>query len=60
MMRNETDSVKVGKFMLTWRDAVMRIHEKVNETQMKIMSHVDESRTDKSAINRNNYDDKII
>jgi hypothetical protein len=41
--------------MITWRDAVMRIHEKVNDTQMKIMSHVDESRTDKAHIDRNEY-----
>ena len=32
LMRGETDPVKIGKFMVTWRDAVMRIHEKVNDT----------------------------
>jgi hypothetical protein len=47
-MKGEADSVKIGKFMITWRDALMRIHEKINETQMKIMKHVDESRTDKN------------
>lgn len=30
-IRTETDSVKVGKFMITWRDAIMRIHEKVSD-----------------------------
>lgn len=30
-IRNETDSVKLGKFMITWRDTVMKIHEKVND-----------------------------
>lgn len=40
-MRKETDSVKIGKFMITWRDAVMKIHDKVNDAQMKIMQHVD-------------------
>ncbi|CDW72300.1 UNKNOWN [Stylonychia lemnae] len=58
-LRNETDSVKVGKFMITWREANMRIHEKINETQMKIAKHVDDTRTDKSLINKNNYQDKV-
>ena len=58
-IRKETDSVKVGKFIITWRDSVMKIHEKVNETQMKIMKHVDESRTDKILLSRNEYDDKL-
>lgn len=31
-MRKETDSVIVGKFMVTWKDTIMRIHEKINET----------------------------
>ena len=55
MIRNETDPIKLGKFVITWRDAVMRIHEKVNETQMKMMKHVDQSRTDKSHSERNDY-----
>lgn len=55
-MKTETDTVKIGKFMLTWRDAVQRIHEKVNEAQMKIVKHVDETRTDKSVVERNQYD----
>lgn len=58
-IRTESDTVKVGKFILTWRDAVQRIHEKVNETQMKIMKHVDESRTDKNLLSRNQYDEKL-
>ena len=46
-MRTETDSVKVGKFMLTWRDAIARIHHKLNKAQMDMMTHVDDSRTDR-------------
>ena len=45
-MRKETDSVKISKFMITWRDSIMKIHEKVNDAQMKMMEHVDKSRTD--------------
>ena len=30
-LREETDSVKVGKFLLTWRESVQRIHEKINK-----------------------------
>jgi hypothetical protein len=55
LIRTETDPVKLGKFIITWRDAVMRIHEKVNDTQIKMMKHVDESRTDKINIGRNDY-----
>jgi hypothetical protein len=58
-MRNETDSIKVGKFMVTWRDAIMRIHEKVNSAQMKMMEHVDKSRTDQNILERNDYKEKI-
>ena len=29
-LRNETDTLKVAKFMITWRDAIARVHEKVN------------------------------
>ena len=46
-MRDETDSVKVGKFLITWRESVTRIHEKVNKAQMKMMEHVEGSRTDR-------------
>ena len=45
--------------MITWRDAVMRIHEKVNDTQMKIAKHIDDTRTDKQLIERNDYSDKV-
>lgn len=55
MIRGETDSVKLGKFVITWRDAVMRIHEKVNDTQMKMMKHVEESRTDRQGSEKNDY-----
>lgn len=50
LIRTETDPVKLGKFIITWKDAVMRIHEKVNDTQMKMMKHVDQSRTDKQGM----------
>ena len=46
-LRKETDSMKVGKFLLTWRDSVQRIHEKINKAQMEIMEHVDDTRTDR-------------
>jgi hypothetical protein len=55
MIRTETDQVKISKFVITWRDAVFRIHEKVNGAQMKMMEHVDASRTDKQSIERNDY-----
>ena len=55
LIRNETDPVKLGKFIITWKDAVMRIHEKVNDTQLKMMKHVDQSRTDKAGLDRNDY-----
>ncbi len=31
-LRTETDSVKVGKFMITWREAITKIHAKINTT----------------------------
>ena len=46
-IRNETDSVKLGKFMITWRDSIMKIDEKINDAQMKMMTHVDATRTDR-------------
>ena len=58
-MKGETDSVKIGKFMITWRDSLMRIHEKLNDTQMKMMKHVEETRTDKSFDKKNDYSDKV-
>ena len=33
-LRSETDTLKVAKFMITWRDAIGRIHEKVNKAEM--------------------------
>ena len=30
-MRSETDSVKVAQFLITWREAIAKIHEKVNK-----------------------------
>ena len=45
--------------MLTWREAVRKIHDKINETQIKIMKHVDESRTDQNLLNKNDYNEKI-
>ena len=55
MIRTETDQVKISKFVITWRDSVFRIHEKVNGAQMKMMEHIDASRTDKQSIERNDY-----
>jgi hypothetical protein len=55
MIRNETDQVKLSKFVITWRDAVFRIHEKINGAQMKMMEHVDASRTDREAMDKNDY-----
>ena len=46
-LREEHDSVKVGQFLLTWRDAVQRIHEKVNKAEMDMRHHIDETRTDR-------------
>ena len=54
-LRGETDTVKVAQFLITWRDSVARIHEKVNKAQMEMMSHVDESRYDRQKVERNNY-----
>lgn len=56
-MKGETDTVKIAKFMISWRDSLMRIHEKVNDAQMKIMKHIDDSRTDKNFNQRNDYTD---
>lgn len=30
-LRTETDSVKVGKFLITWRDSLRQIHNKINK-----------------------------
>ena len=29
-LRTETDTLKVARFMITWRDTIARVHEKVN------------------------------
>ena len=31
LMRKDSDSIKVGKFLLTWRETVSKIHEKINK-----------------------------
>ena len=47
-IRNETDTVKLGKFMITWRESIQRIDEKINKAQMEMMTHVDLTRTDRA------------
>jgi hypothetical protein len=59
-LRTETDSVKVGKFLITWRDSLRQIHNKINKAQLEMMKHVDESRTDRANPNQNNYADEIL
>ena len=54
-LRTETDTVKVARFMITWRDTVARIHEKVNKAQMEMTAHVDKTRTDRELVERNDY-----
>ena len=54
-LRSETDTVKLAKFMITWRDALGRIHEKVNKAEMEMMNHVDSSRVDRQKAERNDY-----
>ena len=46
-LRSETDTLKVAKFMITWRDAIARIHEKLNKAELEMMQHVDASRVDR-------------
>ena len=46
-LRGETDTLKLAKFMITWRDALGRIHEKVNNAELSMMHHVDSSRVDR-------------
>ena len=58
-MRTETDSVKVGKFLITWRDSLRQIHNKINKAQMEMMKHVEESRTDRAS-HKNSYSDEIL
>ena len=54
-LRNETDTLKVAKVMITWRESVARIHEKINKAQMEMMQHVDETRFDRQKLTRNDY-----
>lgn len=55
-LRSETDSVKVGKFLITWRESLRQIHNKVNKAQLDMMKHVDATRTDRSENQqRNDY-----
>lgn len=54
-LRTETDTLKVAKFMITWREAIGRIHEKVNKAELQMMQHVDKSRVDRQHLERNDY-----
>ena len=54
-LRTETDTLKVSRFLITWRDSVGRIHEKVNQAQMEMALHVDKTRTDREKLERNDY-----
>ena len=54
-MRTETDSLKLAKFLITWREALGRIHEKVNKAELQMMQHVDSSRVDRQRLERNDY-----
>lgn len=58
-LRTEKDSVKVGKFLVTWRDSLRQIHNKINKAQMDMMKHVEQSRTDRPDEKKNNYADEI-
>ena len=53
--RSETDTVKLAQFLITWREALGRIHEKVNKAQVDMMQHVDASRVDRQRVDRNDY-----
>lgn len=54
-LRTETDSVKLGKFLLTWRESVRQIHNKINKAQLDMMNHVEDSRTDRKQTIKNDY-----
>mmetsp|Transcript_13256 Transcript_13256/g.16834 ORF Transcript_13256/g.16834 Transcript_13256/m.16834 type:complete len:92 (-) Transcript_13256:211-486(-) len=54
-LRQEGDTLKVAKFMITWREALGRIHEKVNKAELGMMQHVDSSRVDRQHMDRNDY-----
>lgn len=58
-LRTETDTVKLAKFMITWREALGRIHEKVNKAELEMMYHVDSSRVDRQKMDRNDYLDEV-
>lgn len=58
-LRTEKYSVKVGKFLVTWRDSLRQIHNKINKAQMDMMKHVEQSRTDRPDEKKNNYADEI-
>ena len=45
-IKGEVDPLIVGQFIITWKDVVIRMHEKVNEVNMKMAKFVDETRTD--------------
>ena len=45
-IRKEIDPVVVGQFVITWKDAVIRMHEKVNDVNMKMSAFIEETRTD--------------
>mmetsp|Transcript_2710 Transcript_2710/g.4604 ORF Transcript_2710/g.4604 Transcript_2710/m.4604 type:complete len:140 (-) Transcript_2710:27-446(-) len=55
-MRQETDQVKVSKFLLTQRESIQRIHSKVNKATLEMMKHVDESRTDRQGVSQTQKD----
>mmetsp|Transcript_8027 Transcript_8027/g.9155 ORF Transcript_8027/g.9155 Transcript_8027/m.9155 type:complete len:131 (-) Transcript_8027:53-445(-) len=45
-IREENDPLIIGQFIITWRDAINRMHEKVNQVDMKMTSFVDQTRND--------------
>ncbi|CAI2382986.1 unnamed protein product [Moneuplotes crassus] len=53
-IKEENDPLIIGKFLITWRDAINRMHEKVNDVNMKMTSFVDETRTD--SVNQKAFD----
>lgn len=46
--------------MITWRDAIARLHEKVNKAEMEMMQHVEASRVDRQKIDRNDYVNDLV
>jgi hypothetical protein len=58
-IRSEQDAVKVGKFLIVWRDSLRQIHHKVNKAQLDLMTKIDETRTDRPQ-ERNNYRDEVL